>query len=407
MSAEPFFFFRPIVAADRSWAAIDWQSATPFTTDSADLLRCFSEADAAPLAKLLPMVAPINPAALEQNSFLDGFAAKQVIFVLPDASLENSKIVARCKQLRSQGHRYGLHIESKERLRSVPVAAFDYLWIDASMARQELSASDLIYTGDAGFRKIATSVGSHEMFGWLTDKGFDWSDSHFLTAYNPLYANEPDTTRLKLLRLLNIVRQDGDTQEIEGIFREEPKLSYSLLHLVNSVAVGARTKISNFSQAIAILGRRQLQRWLQLLIYANHLADGNAPNPLMQLAAARGRQMELLSAALVPQPDLAELSDNAFMAGLFSLLEVLINLPMKEILKELPVQGAVVDALLSQAQGGVLGQLLATIMAGEAGDFSAAEASLRALGISASTHAKAQIAALYWAERINITDSDD
>ncbi|WP_301101338.1 HDOD domain-containing protein [Propionivibrio sp.] len=403
---EPYFFFRPILAADRSWAAIDWQSRSPFTTESADLARCFSESTAAPLADIFPMVAPLNPAAMEQNSFFDRFDARQVVFVLPATSLENSQTLARCKYLRTQGNRFGLHIDHGELLRKVPVAAFDSLWLDATFARQELSANDLSYTKDAGFHKIATSVASYEMFSWLTEKKFDWSDSHFLATQNPLYAKEPDLTRFKLLRLLNLVRQDGDTREIEGIFREEPKLSYNLLRLVNSVAVGARTKISNFSQAIAILGRRQLQRWLQLLIYANNLADGNAPNPLMQLAAARGRQMELLSAAIVPQPDIPDLCDNAFMIGLFSLLEVLINLPMKDVLKELPLHDEVVDALLSGGQGGVLGQLLAAIITSEAGNFSGAETILSGLGISPAMHAKSQITALYWASRININNHD-
>lgn len=76
-------------------------------------------------------------------------------------------------------------------------------------------------------------------------------------------------------------------------FSAKSRSLYNLLRLVNSVAVGARTRISNFSQAIAILGRRQLQRWLQLLIYANNLAEGNSWNPLMQLAATRGRLIEL------------------------------------------------------------------------------------------------------------------
>lgn len=406
MPTDPYFFFRPIVAADRSWAALDWQSATPFSTDGADLLRCFSESSAAPLATLLPMVAPLDPATIEQGAFFDGFAAQRVIFALPAASLENPHAVTRCKHLRNQGHRFALQVDHSAMLRKIPVAAFDYLRLDATWARQALSASDLIYTHDAGFSKIATRVDSHEMYDWLTAKSFDWSDSHFLTSPDPLSANEPDLTRLKILKLLNIVRQDGDTREIEGIFREEPMLSYHLLRLVNSVAVGAKTKITNFSQAIAILGRRQLQRWLQMLIYANHLADGSAPNPLMQLAAARGRQMELLSAALAPAPDVPELSDNAFMIGLFSLLEVLINLPMKDILSEMPMHDAVVDALLSRGQGGVLGQLLATITASEAGDFSAAQAALGALGVSASAHAKAQVTALYWAGRINVSNHD-
>ena len=90
----------------------------------------------------------------------------------------------------------------------------------------------------------------------------------------------------------------------------------------------------------------------------------------MQLAAARGRLMELLSVAIEPEPEIPDLSDNAFMTGLFSLLDVLINLPMKEILKELPLQPEVVDALNSPADDGILGQLLSAIIASESGNFS-------------------------------------
>ena len=407
MSA-PYFFFRPILAVDRSWAAFDWQSAAPFTTDRDDLIRCFEELDAAVQGKLLPLVALLNPAVFEEASFFKNFNSRRVIFILPASCLENQSIVTQCSTLRTQGHRFGMSIDNAPQLLKVAVSAFDYLWIDAAFARQELSASDLDYTEGMGFHKIASNVGSHEMHGWLTDKKFGWTDSHFLTSHNPLGGKEPDLTRLKLLKLLNLVRQDGDTRAIEEVFREEPKLSYNLLRLVNSVAVGARTRISNFSQAIAILGRRQLQRWLQLLIYANNLAEGHSPNPLMQIAAARGRQMELLCTALSPRPDSPELCDNAFMIGLFSLLEVLINLPMKDILAELPMQDEVTSALTARAHGGVLGQLLAAIIAGESGDFSDAEAILGKLGISAATHTKAQLAGLHWASRINIgeTDSD-
>lgn len=403
---SPYFFFRPILASDRSWVALDWQSGSPLAAESTDMLRCFAEATVAPLANLLPLVAHIEPSHFDQSGFVDAFEANQVVFTLPSNSLENAQTLAKCQEIRAQGYRVGIKLNDASLLRKIPLAAFDYLHLDASFVRQEISAADLIYTQNAGFRTIASNVGSYEMFGWLSGKNFDWFDSHFLTAHNPLAGKEPDLTRLKLLKLLNLVRNDGDTREIEGIFREEPKLSYNLLRLVNSVAVGARTKISSFSQAIAILGRRQLQRWLQLLIYANNLADGNAPNPLMQLAAARGRQMELLSAEIEPTPAIPDLSDNAFMTGLFSLLDVLINLPIVDILKELPLQAEVADALTSPSSDGVLGQLLASIIASEAGDFSAAEATLSQLGISPASHAKSQVTAFYWAGRINMENSD-
>lgn len=402
---RPYFFLRPLLAADCGWVALDWHAGDPLTTKSIDLKRYFIESGAAPLASMLPLVTPIDPEYLEDNTFLDGFDNRQVVFVLPASCAENEAVLDRCKEIHTKGKHIGLRLDRANLLHHVPLAAFDTLCLDAAFARQELSAADLTYAKDAGFRKIATPVNSHEMFGWLSGQGFDWYDSQFLTKRKHPSGVEPDMTRLKLLKLFNLVHQDGDTREIEGIFREEPKLSYNLLRLVNSAAVGARSTISNFGQAIALLGRRQLQRWLQLLIYANNLSDGNAPNPLMQLAAARGRQMELLSAEIDPPPGLPELTDNAFMTGLFSLLDILINMPMSEILAELPLHSEVEDALSSPDDDGILGQLLSGVIAGESGDYAKAASIFSCLGISAAAHAKSQVAALYWACRINIENA--
>lgn len=88
-------------------------------------------------------------------------------------------------------------------------------------------------------------------------------------------------SRIKLLEMLALVADDADTGKLEAIFRQEPKLSYSLLRLVNSAAIAPRNPITSFAQAINLLGRRQLQRWLQLLVYADP-NNSQLPNPLLQ-----------------------------------------------------------------------------------------------------------------------------
>ena len=70
---------------------------------------------------------------------------------------------------------------------------------------------------------------------------------------------------MMLLKLLGLVMSNADLGEIEPTFKQEPQLSYNLLRLVNSVALGRPQKIATLKQAIVVLGRRQLQRWLQLL----------------------------------------------------------------------------------------------------------------------------------------------
>ena len=95
-------------------------------------------------------------------------------------------------------------------------------------------------------------------------------------------------------------------------------------------------------------------------------------------------------------------SDNAFMAGLFSMLDVLLNMPMSEILKELPLDEAVSRALNYPRQDGKTGQLLSSVIDGGSGNFVGAAETLSRLGITPEIHAHAQIAALNWAARINM-----
>ena len=117
--------------------------------------------------------------------------------------------------------------------------------------------------------------------------------------------------------------------------------------------------------------------------------------------AARGRQMELLCIALDPKPEILDLCDSAYMTGLFSLLEVLINLPMQDIVKELPLQDEVLEALATPGQGGQLSRLLAALCAGEAGRYQEASERFAELGISPEKLTKAQATAFLWASHID------
>ncbi len=244
---------------------------------------------------------------------------------------------------------------------------------------------------------VATDIQTHGDHHWSQDNHCTLSTTEFLTKRTSA-AGKADLTRLKLLKILSLIAADADTEALEAVLRQEPKLSYSLLRLVNSAANAPRAPISSFSQAINLLGRRQLQRWIQLLVYADP-NNGQHPSPLLQKAAARGRLMEILSSRLSPAPELEYLNDAAFMIGSFSLLDVLLNMSISEVLQQLSLPEPVSLALASH-QGG-LGQLLKLISAADVRDFSAAADALAALPFSGVDYVDAQLEALSWAEKIN------
>jgi EAL and modified HD-GYP domain-containing signal transduction protein len=157
------------------------------------------------------------------------------------------------------------------------------------------------------------------------------------------------------LKLLQLVASDADTREIEEIFRYDPTWSYHLLRLVNSPGIGNGRHIDNFTQAILLLGRRQLRRWLNLILFTSSKDD---PRSAMLLAhvAVRARMLEQFVKEAGHDKDEQE---RAFMVGMFSLLGVMFGMPLADILKPLNLDPGVAAALL--AREGELGALLAAV----------------------------------------------
>ncbi len=197
-------------------------------------------------------------------------------------------------------------------------------------------------------------------------------------------------SRAQALKLMQLVAAEADTHEIEEVFRREPTLSYHLLRLVNSVAMGLNRKITSFSQAIILIGRQQLRRWLNFILFATRADD---PRSAMLLArvATRARCMELLAkAAGWTRSE----QDQAFMTGMFSLLGVLFGQPLAEVLTPLKLAPELQAALLQHE--GRLGALYSAVEACERGDVGAAQQALAGLAVPITAFNRANIEAHDW-----------
>jgi len=217
-----------------------------------------------------------------------------------------------------------------------------------------------------------------------------WVAGDWCLAPPPKALGPQAASRALALQLVQLVANDADTHEIEALLRQDPTLSYHLLRLVNSLGMGMSRRVTSFSQAILILGRAQLRRWLNLMLFAARQGDQRS-GMLLARVAVRARGIELLAKAAGMD---RTTQDQGFMTGMFSLLGVLFGMPLAEVLAPLAIGEAVQQALLERA--GELGALLDLMEQAERGDFAKVGARLAELQIGAADYNLAMAEATRW-----------
>jgi EAL and modified HD-GYP domain-containing signal transduction protein len=338
-----------VADAHNDWVALSMRVHAPGPAEAA-LRTVFSATDADVLAAIAPLdcVLLLDTSAVLSPPLLEKLPTNRVILAIDAAALSGERGEserARLKMLHAMGYR--IMLDGAAPAGVLPPATIRSVSLDCSAGAPEPGSLSPLFGPH-----LARFVGSGLRQEACAAAGFTWFSGDY-----PMYPkpdDEPDdgTSRRRLLALLGLLGRDADTCELEELLKQDPALCYHLLKLVNSAAFALAKPITSFGQAIAMLGRRQMQRWLQLLLYARPDPD-LPPNLLLPMAARRGAQLEVLCKNAGGD---REAQDIAFMTGVFSLLDRLFAMPMAEVVGSLNLPAEVCDALLRRA--GRLGRLL-------------------------------------------------
>jgi EAL and modified HD-GYP domain-containing signal transduction protein len=193
-------------------------------------------------------------------------------------------------------------------------------------------------TGSPGL-SLAWGLPDVPAFKQAVAAGYDGASGWFFLNGNPP-AKELSANHAQIIRLLNLVRNNGEIREIENVLKQDVALSYKLLRYINSASFGLMVEIQSFRHAVSILGYDKLNKWLSLLLVTAS-RDPGAP-AMMQTAISRGRFMEQMGESFFD----ASACDNLFITGAFSMLNVLLGTSMQALLDEMLLPEAVTDALL-------------------------------------------------------------
>ncbi len=323
---------------------------------------------------------------------------QHVVLELLESIVITPEIVQRCLELKQKGYHLALDdvtdIDEKlELLPIVNVVKVDVLTLSDATIEQlisQLKRWPVI--------PLAEKVDNPARARFCMEKGFELFQGFFFAKPEIISDKQIEPASLSMLQLLSLVMKDDEIEKIENLLKHQPSLSYNLLRMVNSVAGGLTQKVGSIKQAVMVLGYQQLQRWVQLLLYANNSKGENTANALLQTAAIRGRLMELIAA--IDRPHDKNYQDRAFMTGIMSLLDVLLGMDIHEVVDKLEMPEEMMQALLKRE--GRLGQQLLLVEAGEKNDCAEADRIIADLGfIDASALTQAELAALEWAGQIN------
>ena len=335
----------------------------------------------------------VNEAMLK-SEFLELMPPKRTVLEILRTVTPSAETVERCQNLREQGFKIALDNPHLSAETSPLLSCADYIKIDV----QTLNSAELQKTYNqlhaSSVKMIAEKVETDAQFEDCKRVGFRLFQGFHFARPETFTSKVINASFDSVLNILNTVSQDGEIKDIEAGFKKDTALSFKLLRYINSVGFGLSCEIQSINHALTILGRKQLYRWLTLLMVT--AGENSTPPALMKTSITRGRLTELLCESYFEKHD----RDNLFIVGVFSLLDAILKMPMETVLEKIQLPETVSEALLTRS--GIYGPFLQLTEACEDSDSKKILEIAELLQFDASKVNECHIAALAWVETLGI-----
>ncbi len=320
----------------------------------------------------------------------------QVVLEILETVELTPEVVARCRRLREAGYTLALDdvTEVTEALeRVLPYISFvkvDVLGLAPARVAEIVKA-----LRPYPVTLLAEKIDNEAQYDSCFALGFHLFQGYFFAKPVILSGRSLPPSTVVLMKLFALTSGDSDIDEIEALLKQAPDVTVRLLKMANSVSFSPMNKISGVRNAIMVLGRVQINRLAQVMMFAQRASVSMTADPLLQTAVIRGRVMEEMAVAA----GWPGLKDRAFMVGMLSLADALFGHELGTVVELLNLEDGVRAALLRRE--GDLGVLLNLVEAAEIADRPGAEEAMGQLGLTDFGHLnQVQVDALSWAGRL-------
>jgi c-di-GMP-related signal transduction protein len=294
----------------------------------------------------------------------------------------DEEVMRACQRLKEAGYQIALddYVSGDPREPLTDIA--DILKVDLKFTTLEQRAALVKKHGPWRCRMLAEKVENSADFESARDQGFVYFQGYFLRRPEIMTTHDVPANAMNYVRMLQAVSApELNVPDLEKLIKTEASICYRLLRYLNSARFGFKSEIHSVRHALAILGDREVRRWVRLIATVG--AGKEKSSDLVLCALVRARFGELL-APLVPHGD-----SDLFLLGLLSMLDVMLQTPMAEILNKIPLDLATKSVL--RGEPSTLRPIYQLMLAHESGEWNAGREICDHLHISADA-----VAAFYW-----------
>jgi len=325
------------------------------------------------------------------NDYITLLPPAQVVIEVLETVPPDEQVAAACQRLQGAGYFIALDDFAFDDPREPLTAHADVIKVDVRATPLDSCAAMVKRYASKQCRMLAEKVETREEFQSFQKVGFSYFQGYFFRRPELMQAREIPSNRLNYMRLMQALsRPELDPRELENAIKGEASLCYRLLRYLNSAAFGFRSEIKSIRHALAIMGERDVRRWLRLV--ATLSAGQNKPSDLVLSAMVRARFCELLGTKVQHRgPDL-------FLVGLLSMMDAILEMPMDVVLEGISVDHETKDVLLGHASP--LSPVYGLMLAQESGDWERVSTATTELHLPESFVAQSHWSAMQWAREM-------
>lgn len=338
-----------------------------------------------------------------EKSLLSGLAEilpkENVIIEILETVTPSDEVYKKCRELFHQGYILALDdfVYKKEWNRFIPLVKLIKFDISKTPLLKIKPLIDKLKERK-NTKLLAERVETKEDFKLAKEMGFHFFQGYFFCKPEMRKAKDINAQSATLVSLYHeLSRPQLNISKISSFFEQDVGLAYKLLKYINSGILPLKTSITSIKQALIYLGESQIRKLVALLTTAE-LAK-NKPKEIVRLAIVRARCSELAMKRIIPSQ-----SEEAFLAGLLSLIGAMLDRSIEEIVNELPISETIKNALIDEEDQSPLRIVLNSVVLYEKGSWHLTTLECQKIRLSYDLLSKYYQESLVWAKQYESID---